>query len=410
MNKPTTLFVCAAVSVRAVFAALVPMSPEEGQTVELLSPGQKDVLGQKTLEERIAMTKDKSNRRVQGDKYWRKSLPFTLTFRATENEGGWGFWTVRIGKKADLSDAHTWYLLQAKAHREIKTDCSPVATQSVVKIEVPRVNLEIATRYYWQVARHVRVDENGKKVFRDICATPVSSFVTEDLAPRWIAIEGRVGNMRDLGGRIGLDGRRVRQGMVYRGQGLNDNSTTGERKGRNRLTVEDVEYLTGTLGIRTDLDLRGQLETADLAVSPLGKDVRFVLHPSYNYKGIFTAEGKKVMAENFRVFCDRDNYPIYFHCIAGADRTGSLAYVLNGVLGVSRHELETDWESTFYPKIPDERPDPEYWCRESHFNNGFSKYGDAETPWNDRIVLYLKDCGITDAEISEFRKIMLEDK
>ena len=84
--------------------------------------------------------------------------------------------------------------------------------------------------------------------------------------------------------------------------------------------------------------------------------------------------------------------------------------MLNGVLGVARHELETDWESTFYPHIPDENPDPNYWCRESHFNNGFSKYGEPDASWNDRIVLYLKDCGVTDEEIETFRQIMLEDK
>lgn len=232
--------------------------------------------------------------------------------------------------------------------------------------------------------------------------------VTEDFAPRWIAIEGRVANIRDPGGRHGLDGRRVRQGLAYRGQGLNDNSANGEAQGRNRLTVEDVKYLVGTLGIKTDLDLRGIGETADLVSSPLGEGVKFVLHSSACYRGVFSAGGKKVMAQNFRVFCDRRNYPIYFHCIGGADRTGALAYVLNGVLGVDRHELETDWESTFYPNIPDENPNPKFWCRESHFNEGFAKYGDADTPWADRIVLYLKDCGITDAEIDAFRGIMLE--
>ena len=114
------------------------------------------------------------------------------------------------------------------------------------------------------------------------------------------------------------------------------------------------------------------------------------------------------MAENFRVFCRPENYPIYFHCIGGADRTGSLAYVLNGVLGVDRHELETDWESTFYPRIPDANPDPKFWCRESHFNNGFSKYGKEGDSWNRRIELYLLDCGVTKEEIKAFRGIMLE--
>jgi hypothetical protein len=114
------------------------------------------------------------------------------------------------------------------------------------------------------------------------------------------------------------------------------------------------------------------------------------------------------MAENFRHFCDRRNYPVIVHCIGGADRTGSLCYVLNGVLGVDRHDLEVDWESTFYPKIPDENPDPHYWCRESHFNDGFSKYGKEGDSWNRRIELYLLDCGVTEAEIATFRDIMLE--
>ena len=124
-----------------------------------------------------------------------------------------------------------------------------------------------------------------------------------------------------------------------------------------------------------------------------------------------STNGMKTMAANFRVFCDEKNYPIYFHCIGGADRTGSLAYVLNGILGVDRHDLETDWESTFYPTLTEMRKDyngPSYWCGENHFNDGFSKYGDEDTSWNDRIELYLLDCGITKEEIAKFRSIMLE--
>jgi protein-tyrosine phosphatase len=111
------------------------------------------------------------------------------------------------------------------------------------------------------------------------------------------------------------------------------------------------------------------------------------------------------MVDNFRLFCDRANYPIYFHCSGGADRTGSLAWVLNAVLGVSRHETETDWEVTFYPDMPDARPDD--WRGERHFDEGFGKYGDADAPWEQRVVLYLKKHGITDGEIAAFRSIML---
>ena len=119
----------------------------------------------------------------------------------------------------------------------------------------------------------------------------------------------------------------------------------------------------------------------------------------------------KTMAENFRVFCDEKNYPIYFHCIGGADRTGSLAYVLNGILGVNKHDLDVDWEATFYPSLPELEKGyngPTYWRREQYFDEGFAKYGDANSSWNERIELYLLDCGVTKEEIAKFRSIMLE--
>ena len=141
--------------------------------------------------------------------------------------------------------------------------------------------------------------------------------------------------------------------------------------------------------------------------SPLGSGVAFIRRSSDSYKGIFSDRGKKAMAANFRVFCSPTNYPVYFHCIGGADRTGALAYVMLGVLGVDRRDIETDWESTFYPNIPDDKHGPDHWCLEAHFNNGFSKYGKDGDSWNRRIELYLLDCGITEEEIAVFRRIML---
>ena len=380
-----------------LLAALVPLSPADGQEVALVPDAQKTVMNRPTLEARIKMFKEdrRAGKTLKHDKSWRRSRPLVLEVRTASGEQG--PWKVLVGKRADLSDARIWYL---------PADVRPGgggAAKDVVRLEVPKANLEIATLYHWKVIGR----EGGKDKKRTV-ETPVASFVTEDFAPRWIVLDGPVGNVRDMGGRLGLGGRRVRQGLVYRGQGLNGCSVTGEAKGPNRLTVEDVDYLTGTLGIRTDLDLRSKEQIADLTSSPLGPSVKFIWHSSLAYADIFSEAGKRNMAENFRVFCDRGNYPVYFHCIMGADRTGSLAYVLNGVLGVSRHELETDWEATFYPEMPDENEDLKCWRRESHFNDGFAKYGDADTPWNDRIVLYLRDCGITDEEIAAFRGIMLE--
>ena len=397
-------------------AAIEPLAPGSGEIVALVPDAQKKAMSLPTLDERLKLfAKDRASGKVlRHDPFWRESKPLELKWRATEGEIG--PWKIEIGKSPDLSDARVWYFSDLKTDaatgREVgKADAKTAAKE--LSRTIPMANLEIAREYYWRVTGRIpcsskcsprHVCKNGRRLIR----SAVSSFRTEDLAPRWIEIEGRVANFRDFGGRRTADGHRVKQGMAYRGQGLNDNSATGDEPGRNRLTVEDVKYLAGTLGIRTDLDLRSDGETAKMKESPLGAGVAFIQRSSACYAGIFTSDGKKVMAENFRVFCRPENYPIYFHCIGGADRTGSLAYVLNGILGVDRHELETDWESTFYPRIPDANPDPKFWCRESHFNKGFSKYGKEGDNWNRRIELYLLDCGVTKEEIEAFRSIMLE--
>jgi len=416
MNKKQSLPLSLLAIVFAVaqcLAAVETVSPAAGETVQLLPDAQKKVLSLPTLAERLELfEKDKSSGKVlRHDPFWRKSKPLALKWRVTGKEVG--PWKVEVGKLPDLSDARVWYFSDQKTDSATGREVGKSDTGKEVSRTIPMANLEIARDYYWRVTARIPCSShcgarhrcNGG---RHLVKSAIASFRTEDFAPRWIEIEGRVGNFRDFGGRRTVDGRRVKQGMAYRGHGLNDNSQTGDVPGANRLMVEDVRYLTGTLGIRTDLDLRSDEEIGGMKESPLGAGISFIKHSSQCYKYIFIDVGKKAMAESFRVFCKPENYPIYFHCIGGADRTGALAYVLNGVLGVSRQELETDWESTFYPRIPDENPDPNYWCRESHFNAGFSKYGKDDDSWNKRIELYLLDCGITKEEIETFRSIMLE--
>jgi len=394
------------------FAAIEVARPLDGSQVRLLPDEQRQVLAIERYADRLALFQcDLENgKKLRHADAWRKSKPLVYKWKATAGEKG--PWEFRISKNPDMSDARI----------ELIGSTADPDKNGFSRFTLPYANYEVGTTYYWQL----RSDAACRKwAHGDICActnrpqssfTKVMSFTTEDLAPRWIVIEGRTQNIRDLGGRKTDDGRRVRQGMIYRGQGLNDNSVNGRIQGRNRLTVEDVKYLTEILGIKTDLDLRSKTEIADLKESPLGKGVKFVHHSSKSYMKIFKPEAMKVMADNFRLFCDEANYPIYFHCIAGADRTGSLGYILNSVLGVCRREVETDWESTFYPReLPEmregykkEKNKKEFWCLESHFDDGLAKYGKEGDSLKRRAELYLLDCGVTEEEISKFRSIMLK--
>ena len=399
----------------AVLAAIELISPLSESVVRIVPDVQRHILTNETFDarKRILQEDRKGKRWLRGAGDWRRASPFVVEWRTTGTESG--KWEILLAKKPDYSDARTFLIPAAEIDPVTGRELRHGKPIEKYEFRVPCANLEVATRYYLKVTSSIHCDHCYRRSCSCRNRKPSSvaecSFVTEDLAPRWIAVEGRVGNFRDLGGRIGLNGKRVRQGLIYRSQGLNDNSLDGYNHvpGRNRLTVEDVKMLTGELGIRTDLDLRSKLETAWMEASPLGERVRFVNRPSCAYKDIFGEQGKRAMAENFREFCNKANYPILFHCIGGADRTGALAYVLNGVLGVSRRELETDWESTFYPSIPDidNANDPDHWQKESHLTNGFCRYGDSNSSWCERIVCYLKDCGVTEAEIVAFRGIML---
>lgn len=403
------------------YGDLTAISPTAGSEVVLLPQLQKDVAKGETFTERynwLAGTKEPklSDYNILMQRKWRSRRPVVITWITNGNEKG--PWQLKIGKNADLSDATAYYLEEKDV---TKRRANKAQSWSYA---VTNYNFEVNSTYYWQVKSNVRCagpwPSTSMLTNPDTCRcipycevreSEIVSFRTEDAAPRWIILEGRTRNMRDLGGWRTMDGKRVRQGMVFRGQGLNDNSVTGDEPGANRLTVEDVHYLTQKLGIRTDLDLRTDREIGGLTNSPLaacGATINYIRHSSPAYKEMFTDEGRKITAKNFRVFTNRANYPIYFHCIAGADRTGSLAYILNGVLGVSQHDLEVDWEHTFYPKLPISN-DPNHWQLEKHLTDGVGACGEANATWTERCYAYLISCGITKEEIETFRNIMLEN-
>ena len=261
-------------------------------------------------------------------------------------------------------------------------------------------NFEIGRTYSWTV------ECGGEKATR--------RFSTEDIAPRWVRVDN-VPNLRDLGGWKTTDGRRVRQGMVYRSAGWNGNAKFRDEKGNKlpeaqrekgavRLTADGRACALERLGIRTDLDLRSGSECWGMTGSPLGETVKWIRVSSSSYKGFFTDGGFESFKRDFAVFLDEKNYPIVFHCIAGADRTGTLAYILNGLLGVSEQDLQRDWEMTAFNNPA---------CRLNHGDRYFHLVeGFAKCPGRtlkDRLEAFVIERGFTKEDVAKFRRLMLED-
>lgn len=170
-------------------------------------------------------------------------------------------------------------------------------------------------------------------------------------------------NFRDLGGHVTDDGRRVRTGLVFRSDSLHG------------LTGNDVSDLR-EMGITTVYDLRMPEEVEEFGVGPLydGESV-----PRYVHAPIFETTPEHWLAtdeaytaarvgrEYFdmltlgagsirRIATDlgsADNLPAVFHCMAGRDRTGTVAAVLLSVLGVDHETIAADYAVTG-ERLPDE--------------------------------------------------------
>ena len=181
---------------------------------------------------------------------------------------------------------------------------------------------------------------------------------------------------------------------------------SGLERGPTRIHDDNRDFWLKTLGVRTDIDLRSDKECTGMTGSPLGETVTWAHISSSAYSGMQSPWGRKSFEKVFRVFLDERNYPIVFHCIAGQDRTGAVAYILNALLGVSEDELAVDWEVTgFRNRNPNFNHERLY----DRLTAGFQERHPAATV-RERAEAYVKSLGFTDDDLAQFRSIMLETK
>lgn len=211
-----------------------------------------------------------------------------------------------------------------------------------------------------------------------------------------------VWNVRDLGG-WACTGGRVKYGKIFRGGNFGS------------ISAADKATIVDWLGVATDIDLRNNGETGGITVSPLGGSVEY-FHQSLDFyaNAVSTSAAsartvavlKKVMA------CVAANKPCYFHCVSGSDRTGTIAYLLLSLLGVSQSDKDKDYELTAFSDEADGRR-----FRNSNYNvtngNGWypliKYFRDTYTGENDneKVVAWAVANGITSAEINAFRAAMI---
>ena len=283
--------------------------------------------------------------------------------------------------------------------------------------EVVVRNLFVNTEYYWKV---VTDDEESD----------VETFVTGDY-PRWITCRSLTGeedgrgiyNVRDNGGYMTSSGKRVKQGLVYRGGEITTMSSSGHYNTITEVAKKAFREDMGMVG-GIELDLRGSSDISD-GYKACGfaedGDIDYVMHAIKSYEQTFTNTRSEV-APIFEILKNADTKPVYYHCFGGADRTGTIGFLLNGLLGVSYTDLVIDFELTSYSSINNEHIRSHIQGHQHNYDRwpalinqiqtdttGGYKY-DADASLEDNIENFLvKACSVPQSTIDTIRDIMLED-
>lgn len=313
---------------------------------------------------------------VLADGMQEKSRPQPIELKWSDSKGAASY-TVEISETPDFSVSDTY-----------------TATTCCVSV----YNLKIATDYYWRVKT-------------DADCSPTGTFSIAEEGPRNIYIDG-VTNVRDIGGYNTSFGKRIRQGLIYRGGRLNKNDVNGDGYATApttfvpEITEKGKDTFANALGIKTEIDLRLLNRNgypADKPAESTVSGVDYVRIPMNGNASIIT--NAEQIKEFMEVLADESCYPVYFHCSIGTDRTGMLAYLLEGLCGVTESEMLKDYLFSNYGNIGGARA-PEN--NKNKFVIQLGENGDysGETTVK-RVESYFESIGVSAQTYNAVRDILL---
>ena len=220
-------------------------------------------------------------------------------------------------------------------------------------------------------------------------------FTTEGQV-RMMNIDG-MKNFRDIGGWVLPGNRRVRYDRIFRSE---------------ELYYEPMNYFITPAGIRELLNVQGIGAEIDFGGnsghSPVADSLEFIHGNDYQIEpyvqGITGAPFRYKNCFEKVVEVLRQNKKVLFHCTYGADRTGTFAFLLEGLLGVSESDMAKDYELSnfFYTSVRCHRNDAtRYKALVDTIKTTFA----GET-FHEKIEQMALSFGITQTDIDDFRTLM----
>ena len=289
--------------------------------------------------------------------------------------------TVRISASPDLSGS--W---------DVSVSESPASIYNLIP----------GVRYFYSV-----LAADGT-VLRESCVIPKGPMRM---------INGLLKNTRDLGGWKAGD-KTIRYGKIYRGANLDDIQQDASK----------MDIVVNRLGVGVDLDLRGlppgtqggsgennPWNPTDPVIYKNIKLWHYFVPSAQKYLQVDVSPGETADQYQYAIRCIinwlKDGKVVYFHCHGGADRTGTLAFLLEGLLGVSESDMSKDFEVTTYSNSIHRRN-----CDGGWFYRGMVMYIRSFAPGKtiqEQVTAWAKTRHsedvepLTDEEIQELKDLML---
>ena len=224
-------------------------------------------------------------------------------------------YTLVFSQNADLSD--------------------PYVVEGTKETSISFYNSFLGTNYFKIVANFTTGDKQS---------SDVKTFKVTEQAPRNLYV-GNMPNFRDMGGRTTYAGGKVKKGLIYRGAGSRfDYSSTPNA---------DAQYaLLQQFKLKTEINVA---DKTDNNLNLSGTQVKdcFMDYGSVPYSNL--ARNSVKIRQIMDILADESNYPLFYHCRIGTDRTGITGFMINGLLGVTFNECIQDYGFSNFAPIDNQR-------------------------------------------------------
>ena len=252
-----------------------------------------------------------------GESHLSDSRPVTLMWNYALPEGKEvEKFSIIYGQKADLADGYR------------------VDGNNGESIQI--YNPYLGTNYYRLLASYTDGGTNE---------SPIMTFNVDSCYPRNLTIEGMT-NCRDIGGRVLENGGKIKQGLIYRTSGKNQNGS---------LTEKTTEEMVNHLGVKNEINLAGDSDSYNLKLEgvPVYTGSRMDTSSTGGYSHV--SRNAEAVKNFFNFISNEDHLPLFYHCKIGTDRTGLCTILLHGLLGASYEQVYQDYLFSNFGKIGEQR-------------------------------------------------------